>query len=240
MLWLYCKAVGRHWWALLSCALFTGLGVYILCAHKSNEWAVKATFALAALCLLIACFLAWRDQYRLTEASNAEIAGLNEKYFDERPRVALTVRSPRTGEEWHQLNDVIPPPIFKLEHYGGRTARFVKVDPLSSSRGMFTMKFDEAAILGASSGRQLHLLTFTIYQNGASDLSRDPRILPIMQSADMLISFLRDHATEEKHGTYAMTIRYRDQDNLEEYAEEFILKCEYQGMLLSLEPKPRR
>ncbi|MHB2007161.1 MAG: hypothetical protein ACYCOX_03855 [Acidobacteriaceae bacterium] len=61
---LYINAVFKHWWALMSCALFTFLGVYILHANKSNHWAVKATFASAGFCLLVACFLAWNDEHR--------------------------------------------------------------------------------------------------------------------------------------------------------------------------------
>jgi hypothetical protein len=63
-LWLYIKAVGKYWWALMSCALFTLLGIYILHANKSNYWAVNATFAVAGLCLLVACFLVWNDEHR--------------------------------------------------------------------------------------------------------------------------------------------------------------------------------
>ena len=78
---LYIKAVGKHWWALMSCALFTILGIYILHENKTNQWAVHATFALAGFCLLIACFLAWLDEHRdlLAEKSRNEGARVEGK-----------------------------------------------------------------------------------------------------------------------------------------------------------------
>jgi hypothetical protein len=60
---LYLKAVGKHWWALMSCAAFTMLGLYIAHANKGNDWVVKGIFALAGGLLFVACFLAWRDEH---------------------------------------------------------------------------------------------------------------------------------------------------------------------------------
>ena len=57
VIWLYLKAIGKHWWALMSCAVFTLLGFYISYANKNNDWAVKGVFVLAVLMLFVACFL---------------------------------------------------------------------------------------------------------------------------------------------------------------------------------------
>jgi hypothetical protein len=62
--WLFIKAVCKYWWALMSCAFFTLLGLYILHENKSNQWAVNATFILAGFCLFVACFLAWKDEHQ--------------------------------------------------------------------------------------------------------------------------------------------------------------------------------
>jgi hypothetical protein len=64
-LWPFIRAVGKHWWALMSCAIFTGLGVFIAWGNKSNAWAVEASFAAAVICVFIACYLAWRDEHKL-------------------------------------------------------------------------------------------------------------------------------------------------------------------------------
>lgn len=57
-----------HWMPLMSCAAFTLIGVVVLAFNKSNRWALWATFGVAVAMLLLASFLAWRDQYRENEA----------------------------------------------------------------------------------------------------------------------------------------------------------------------------
>src|SRR5271165_1247175 len=76
-LWPFLKAIFEYWWALMSCAAFTLLGLYVLAAKKSNKWALSATFGAAGLMLLVASFLAWQEQYRASIA--AEAAFLSEK-----------------------------------------------------------------------------------------------------------------------------------------------------------------
>jgi hypothetical protein len=61
----YINAVRKHWWVLMSCAFFTVLGAWILYADKSNAWAIRATFAVAGICLLWAGYLAWLDEYTI-------------------------------------------------------------------------------------------------------------------------------------------------------------------------------
>ena len=60
----------------MSCAAFTFLGVYVLAAGKSNQWALGVTFGTALLMLLVASFLAWKDQYRRAESLALELATL--------------------------------------------------------------------------------------------------------------------------------------------------------------------
>lgn len=60
----FLNSVRKHWWALMSCAAFTLLGMWVLYSNKSNNWTLQATFGLAAFCLFWACFLAWRDEER--------------------------------------------------------------------------------------------------------------------------------------------------------------------------------
>jgi len=62
-LWPFLKALFRHWWALMSSACFTGLGIYILGTGKSNDWAFWASTVLAVFLLMAAAFLAWKDEY---------------------------------------------------------------------------------------------------------------------------------------------------------------------------------
>lgn len=60
----YLDAVRKHFWVLMSCAIFTMLGAWILYADKNNAWAIRATFAVAGFCLFLACFMAWRDEHK--------------------------------------------------------------------------------------------------------------------------------------------------------------------------------
>jgi hypothetical protein len=60
----YLKAVRKHWWPLMSCALFTLLGMWVLYADKSNAWALRGTFGIAGFCLFWAEYRAWLDEHR--------------------------------------------------------------------------------------------------------------------------------------------------------------------------------
>jgi hypothetical protein len=75
LLWI--KAVARHWWALMSCAIFTLIGVYSAYANMSNDWVVRTTLSAAVLCLFIGCFLAWRDEHEMLSSEQAK----NQKPF---------------------------------------------------------------------------------------------------------------------------------------------------------------
>jgi hypothetical protein len=72
--WLFIRALGKHWWALLSCAAFTGIGVYGAWWGKSNQWIVATSGVAALVLFIVAAFLAWNDerQHRL----------LSERAFD--------------------------------------------------------------------------------------------------------------------------------------------------------------
>ncbi|HET9306983.1 MAG TPA: hypothetical protein VFO46_13225 [Candidatus Sulfotelmatobacter sp.] len=69
---LYLKAIGKHWWALLSCAAFTIIAVGGSLAGKSDSWITKASIFLAMILLLVAGFLAWRDEHRELEKERAK------------------------------------------------------------------------------------------------------------------------------------------------------------------------
>jgi hypothetical protein len=58
----YFKELGKRLWALMSCALFTLVGIYVSAAEKSPQWAAWASGVLALGCFVLANYLAWRDQ----------------------------------------------------------------------------------------------------------------------------------------------------------------------------------
>jgi hypothetical protein len=84
----YVKLLFAEHWKLMSCALFTLLGVVILAFNKDNGWALKATLALSALLILVASYLLWKDQFSRNEAADGvgivHFAGLQVEIHVER------------------------------------------------------------------------------------------------------------------------------------------------------------
>ena len=72
LLWLWFKSVARHWWSLMSCAVFTLIGLYVAYTHQSSEWVVRATISAAALCLLLGCFFSWKDEHLRLQSEQLE------------------------------------------------------------------------------------------------------------------------------------------------------------------------
>jgi len=60
---LFLAALGRRWWALLSSAVFTMIGLYALITGKSNHWIVAVSIAVGVILFLFASFGAWKEQY---------------------------------------------------------------------------------------------------------------------------------------------------------------------------------
>jgi hypothetical protein len=112
----------------------------------------------------------------------------------------------------------------------------VRIDPLTSTSGLFTAKFDEVPVLGGPGRPARQVAEFTIYQNNVTDLSQYPEILKIQQGVDMLTSFFRDHPPDQGQGTYRITIRFRDQDSTTEHVEHYALLCECPRHVLSVVP----
>jgi hypothetical protein len=62
LVWEFIKAVVRHLWPMMSCAAFTGLGIYVAFANKPNSWVVRASFTLAMIMMIVAFYQAWREE----------------------------------------------------------------------------------------------------------------------------------------------------------------------------------
>ena len=83
----FVKAVTKHWWALMSCAVFTIIGIVAAASNRSNSWIVWVSGAAAVILLLVASFLAWRDKY--TDLQNALITIQIERDKSLQPDLAL-------------------------------------------------------------------------------------------------------------------------------------------------------
>ena len=88
---LYLAALGKRWWALMSCAVFTILGLIVLAWGKSNKWNLWVTFGVAMAMLLLASFLAWLDEHRTV---------LSERLKNENPDIKGEITEFYVATDW--------------------------------------------------------------------------------------------------------------------------------------------
>jgi hypothetical protein len=114
---LFFVALWKYWWALMSCAVFTFIGLYALVRGKSNSWTITAILITAGLLLLWASFLAWKKEHDDLESEKAKQARPNIagefKWSDtvpktlnlylhnssESPAVDISIQDVRVGEK---------------------------------------------------------------------------------------------------------------------------------------------
>jgi len=53
----------KRWWALLSCAVFTVIGVYAAATNKANSWVVSTTVVAAVAMFIVASYLTWKEEH---------------------------------------------------------------------------------------------------------------------------------------------------------------------------------
>src|ERR1700733_7842979 len=61
---LFVKGIFSHWWALMSCAAFTFLGIWTAYANRSREWVLWSSFSLSLVFLLVAAYRTWLAEHR--------------------------------------------------------------------------------------------------------------------------------------------------------------------------------
>jgi hypothetical protein len=74
---LFIAALWRKWWALMSCAVFTLLSLWVAMENKSNAWVVSGIATLAVIFFLVASFGAWSEEHSklvLTERKLYELS----------------------------------------------------------------------------------------------------------------------------------------------------------------------
>jgi hypothetical protein len=133
---LFLKSMLKRWWALMSCAVFTGIGVYAAAESKSNTWIVWASSVAAIALFVVAAFLSWNEEHNARVQAETQLD-------DQRPRIMFGLL---TAPDWTTL-DVVGEYVFTLRNYGKRPATYVSVQPLVSSSGNFTIHFEELDVL---------------------------------------------------------------------------------------------
>ncbi len=89
-LWLYVKSLAKHWWALMSCAVFTGIGIAAAWLGKSNGWVVWVSCIAGSVLFVVASFLAWQVEHGTRVAAEGRLQDRRPKFiFNAGPTVWL-------------------------------------------------------------------------------------------------------------------------------------------------------
>jgi hypothetical protein len=215
----FLDAVRKHWWPLMSCAVFTLLGMWVLYANKSNAWALQATFGLAVFCLFWACFLAWRDKEKEVEelktklegleasrnaspVVNVQISGLNQTATDGPPRLGMRVISLFDSSRTYIGGPTIMEVEFRLCLLSGRPATSVTIQPVYSGKGYFSIHFGTLSFVR---GSEEQIIGFEIKRNERS-LPRNRAGLPEWGMGD----FLWDSGIDSGIETSPIILNFRD------------------------------
>ena len=83
---LFLKAIFHYWWALMSCAAFTILGIWATYGEKGREWILWTSILLAVAFIFIAAYKAWAKEHEswLTERLKVEA-------FTTKPDITITI-----------------------------------------------------------------------------------------------------------------------------------------------------
>ena len=210
-LWLWFKAVLKYWWALMSCAIFTAIGVYAAHANKNNEWIVQTSFVAAGVCAVIACFLAWRDKHRTLEEFET-------KYLHECPRLGLEVNSLEGERTWVENSN---PVTITIKHLSGRVPSSLHFEPIRSKRGKYILQFDA---LPHVEPLQPKPMPFDVIEVGRPELSARDREITHVYLKDMLLLFLSDSIGIPHLGEMVYPLVARFSDNNETQLQTFNLR----------------
>jgi hypothetical protein len=146
-----------------------------------------------------------------------QLSDLERKYFDERPQMGLYVMGAEGRKAWRQAVDNLDQPVrFFLQHLGGRAATSIRIDPICSLKGNYSLRFDGAPFV--SGGPVRYFLKYEVWQDGGR-----PNLNTIegIGWGAMLEFFLGDSPPGLETRSYNLVVRFRDRD--EEHVQEFKL-----------------
>lgn len=143
----FAKALAKRWWASMSCAVFTLLGMYAAATNKSNSWMFWACCIAAAVFFFVASFGAWNEEHQARLKEQARRLEVEKRLADEEPKIVLGLFP---TPDWTDL-DSQTGFLLKLTNYGKRPAINVRVKPIRSKAGILMMHFEEKDVLPADS-----------------------------------------------------------------------------------------
>lgn len=195
------NALRKHWGTLASGgAIIGGLGIWQGTGHTVPGWIY---WTIALVDLLIAAFLAWRDQLSAAEGHLRQVAELEKRIYDGRPLFILTAY--RVGEK-----KVLPAKnewSFRVKNCGSRPARWVRLEQIPSYKDNFNLSFGTIPVLPP--GGEEHL-GYEVNPKRSLDSCQ-------------LYEFLDDHGPDYALGWWDVTIKFRDTDD--HVGEELVRLC---------------
>ena len=171
----------------MSCAVFTGIGIYAAAAGKSNGWIVSASTTAAIVLFLVAAFLAWNDEHQARNTAENRLQ-------DEQPVILFGLLA---EPDWGTL-DTFGEYVFTLTNLGKRHATHVQIEPITSVSEVFTVRFQcEDVLLADGHYRPIqHEI-----DSGTKRGTLDKR---------MLWEFLHNCPVERQVETFTVTVKFRD------------------------------
>jgi hypothetical protein len=103
---LFVKAILRHWWALMSCAAFTLLGIWATYAEKDRLWIVWLSIGFALVCFVVAAYRAWANEHEAWAKEKVTVKRLTEE-----PNLAIAVHGIPAHLADHDIVFVILPDV---------------------------------------------------------------------------------------------------------------------------------
>ena len=157
-----------------------------------NRWLWECSGALA---FFLASRSAWKEQHDSAKAERAAKEAIEQKYFDERPVLGLTI---------HYSDDTAD---FRVEHLSGRPAANITADPILSLDGSIKLHFFPSPHL---TGRTYEYLSWDIEQVHIPNAYPTSSSLWKKLGARGMLSFFTEAHPTGQEASYVMTIRFLD------------------------------
>ncbi len=204
MVWLFLKAVGKHWGSIVTGGMAMGLlGIWQGVGHPIKPWVY---WLIAIVGLAIAFYRAWLDQYQKVDAIEAARSEIERKYLDERPQLGLRLMAPSSLEAWRSAANANNQQaiFFTLHHLSGRIPTSIRFDPIVSHRGGYSLRF--LGIPFVKPPVQVPLF-FEVWKEG---IKPDLKLAEATCAATKMLEFIWDHPGDVPEFHYTIVARFDD------------------------------
>jgi len=144
--------------------------------------------------------------------SEARIANLNLKYFNNRPQLGLNVHSVQGEIMWRTTG---VPVVFTIQHLGGRIPTSIRFDPVPSKLGKFILRFD--ALPHANPGSHPTGINFEVVETGVPKLNAKDWATTQQYQGELLRLFVLDDESGTDQTKYNLVTHFKDGDDEREH-----------------------